>query len=530
MAYKKYHPPPLPPSWDIYTPREKVKYGYWLQLEEAKLRPLKYTKAVQATLGKTDLFFLLSYILGGSKWCDNEWTFDRCREVQKNPNGFIDLWSREHLKSSIITFALTIFDLINNPELTFGIFSNTRPIAKTFLRQIMMEMKRNDLLKEFYSDVFWRYPESEAPKFSEDDGFILKRQSNPKEASIEAWGLVESMPIGRHFDVRVYDDVVTPTSVNSPEMIKKTTDAFSGSDNLGKENGGARIIGTFYSEFDTYNWIIDKGIAKPRIYPATSNGEIDGPLVLFSPEYYAKKRRNQTTYDFNCQILMRPKLEDAAGFNEKWYKTWPNANHANLNIHAIVDPAQSKAKSADSTAMWLIGYGADQNYYVIDFICDKLSLTEKADVLFDWQREYPIAKTHYEKVALQSDIQHIEDRQERENFRFKIEELHPGRRNKTSRINALEPLFREGKIFFAPSSFHTNHDGEKVDMRRQFKNNEFKPWPIVTHDDGLDALAYIRDIKFTAPGQVKKRRKKSTRRSSVVPFAATGTGGIYGGY
>ena len=528
MAYKKFIPPPLPANWDRFTPRDKAKYGYWLQMEAVKDRPQKYLFAVQKKLAQTDLYFLFLFVLGGKKWADNDWTFNRCREIQKNPNGFIDLWCREHLKSSLITFALTIFDLLNDPELTVGIFSNTRPIAKTFLRQIMMELKRNEMLKALFPEIFYAHPEVEAPKFSEDDGIILKRQNNPKESSIEAWGLVESMPIGRHFDIRVYDDVVTPTSVNTPEMITKTTNAFSISDNLGKEGGHARIIGTFYSEFDTYNWIIEQGIAIPRIYPATENGEIDGKLVFFSPEYYAKKRRNQTTYDFNCQMLLRPKREESAGFNETWWQTWPNANHEHLNLHIIVDPAQSKSKAADSTAMWLIGYGADKNYYAVDFICDKLSLTEKADILFGWHREYKIAKTHYEKVALQSDIQHIEDRMERENFRFKIEELHPGRRNKASRINALEPLFRARRIYFMPQCFRTNYQGDKVDMIKLFKNNEFKPWPIVSHDDGLDCLAYINDIAFTAPGQMKKKRRKKTH--NVVPFRATGTGGIYGGY
>jgi len=53
--------------------------------------------------------------------------------VQAAPNGYLDLWGREHGKSSLITFGLTIQDILNDPEITVGIFSYSRPIAKAFL-------------------------------------------------------------------------------------------------------------------------------------------------------------------------------------------------------------------------------------------------------------------------------------------------------------------------------------------------------------------------------------------------------------
>ena len=91
----------------------------------------------------------------------------------------------------------------------------------------------------------WERP-GEAPKWSEDDGIIVKRSSNPKESTVEAWGLVDGQPTSRHFDLIIYDDVVTRESVTTPDMIQKTTDAWELSLNLLSENGRKRYIGTRY--------------------------------------------------------------------------------------------------------------------------------------------------------------------------------------------------------------------------------------------------------------------------------------------
>lgn len=61
----------------------------------------------------------------------------------------------------------------------------------------------------------------------------MRRKSNPKESTVEAWGLVDGQPTGKHFKLLIYDDVVTLESVTSPEMIAKVTNAWALSLNLG---------------------------------------------------------------------------------------------------------------------------------------------------------------------------------------------------------------------------------------------------------------------------------------------------------
>ena len=142
----------------------------------------------------------------------------------------------------------------------------------------------------------------------------VKRTGNPKESSIEAWGLVDGQPTSKHFKVRVYDDVVTAGSVGTAEMIAKTNEALALSDNLGTADGAFRFAGTRYHFNDAYSDIIKRKIAEPRIYACTRDGtdsfEPDN-CVLMSPKTLAQKRRTQGLFVFSTQMLLKPQGDEA---------------------------------------------------------------------------------------------------------------------------------------------------------------------------------------------------------------------------
>lgn len=221
--------------------------------------------------------------------------------------------------STVITLGLVIQDLCKNPEERIGIFSHTRPIAKGFLRQIKLALESDCPVKKWFPHVFWMDPKKHAPKWSEDDGLIVRRRGQPKESSIEAWGLVDGQPTSKHFTIRVYDDVVTKESVTTPEMIKKTRDAFELSQSLGTDGGQVRICGTHYHFADLYTWLKTVPVYTVRQYPATADGTPTGNPVLMSRARLEELRVTQGPYVFSChgagtRILMADwsvkKIED----------------------------------------------------------------------------------------------------------------------------------------------------------------------------------------------------------------------------
>jgi hypothetical protein len=128
------------------------------------------------------------------------------------------------------------------------------------------------VLKQAFPDILWAKPEKEAPRWAEETGLVVKRKSNPKESTLEAWGLVDGQPTAAHYKLRVYDDVVAPESVTTPDQVEKTTSSWELSDNLGTADGRKWHVGTRYSFADTYAAILERKALRARIYPATDDG------------------------------------------------------------------------------------------------------------------------------------------------------------------------------------------------------------------------------------------------------------------
>jgi predicted phage terminase large subunit-like protein len=325
----------------------------------------------------------------------------------------------------------------------------------------------------------------------------VKRSQNPKESTVEAWGLVKGPATGRHFKLIVYDDVVTPESVTTPEMIKKTTDAWRDSLNMVSKEFRIRMIGTRYHAADTYAEIIKAGNVAPRIYPATDDGTFEGNPVFFSRESLAEKRREMGPYIFGCQMLQDPKADAVAGFREEWLRYWEPKDWGGMNVYILVDPAGEKKKGSDYTVMWVVGLAADLNYYLIDGLRDRLNLTQRARALIRLHRQYRPRAVGYEKYGIQADVEHVRYVQDQENYRFEITEL-GGSMPKNDRIRRLIPSFEQGRFYIPGHLSFRDAEGSFRNLTEEFIREEFLPFPVAAHDDMLDCLARIVDPDLDA--------------------------------
>lgn len=491
------------------TTIQQVRDYYRLFFDSVSKLPLADQRTALRHQARTDLYYLLRYLLNRPD-VEHIWLWQRCQEVQKNPDGYLDLWARGHYKSTIITFAKTIQDILGSHgddplpcyegiELTFGIFSHSRGIAKAFLRQIRDELEKNEELLELFPDILYEKPERDAPRWSEDSGIVVKRKSNPKEATVEAWGLVDGQPTSKHFNVLIHDDAVTLESVTTPEMVKKTTDAWALSLNLGDRRPRKRMPGTRYAFGDTYREVMAREAMIPRIHTATDDGTPKGNPVFLTPEELAEKQREMGPYVASAQLYQNPVTDSKQNFQRAWldHRYQSNIGTDSMTRVLLCDPANAKTKKSDWTAMAVIGLGQDRNYYLLDFLRDRLNLIERTNELFRLHRKWKPHFVGYEEYGKDSDIQHIETVMAGGNgrapYHFEILPL-GGSLSKVDRINRLIPIAAEGRLWLPEVLYRTLHDGKLEEQIIVLIEQEFLAWPVPVHDDGMDVISRVFDV------------------------------------
>lgn len=473
----------------------------------------------KALLACNDRFYLLTQLLAREDLI-HPWLFDRCREVEEKPYGFVDLWFRGAGKSSIITTGGIIQEIIRDPEVTIAIFSVTKPLAQEFLGQIKNEFETNEDLKTVFADVLYANPRGKGPngerpaKWSLARGITVKRNGHPKEATVEGHGLLDGQPTGRHFRKHYYDDLVTQDYL-SEDQLKKTTARFEMADNLGTRLGVDKAIaGTRYHFADTYGVIIDRGSAKPRIYPATVDGTLTGQLVLLAPENWERIKRDQGMKTTAAQMLLNPLAANEATFNSLWLRSYEIIPRI-LNVYILVDPSKGTGERSDRTAIVVIGIDPAGNKYLLDGACHRMKLTERLRYVemfkARWENTPGVqtVKVGWERYGKDVEVEVIEQALRERNNSFPIEELNTprsGGHSKNDRIERLEPDIRGGR-FYLPAVVHHFDFGPKIG---EFAGQCY--WSVWSDEDAQNARRLNKPASHHV-GQIIYRQMKGLTRT-----------------
>jgi len=431
----------------------------------------------EAFLACNDRFYLLTRVLGRVD-AIHPWIFKQCRMVEKEPDGFLDLWARYHYKTSIITTAGSIQEMAVNPDITIALFSVTSKVARKFLRGIQETLEKNENLQRIFPDVFFQNPRRDAPLWALDQGLIIKRNTTRNEPTMSAWGLVDGMPTGGHWDVLLYNDIITEKLVGNQDMVAKATASYELSTNLGVGEGTRKWMeGTRYSFADTYGFLIEQGIVQPRIFPATHNGKVDdyyidkkgekqlNPVFVSLEQWQTIKKEQRATYA--AQMLQNPLAGKQNTFlpgTLRRYLMRPRT----INVYIMGDYAsgEKKDKKTDYSAIVVVGIDHAGNKYLLDGSRFRMNLSERWQELSRLQQRWSnmpgvqFVSVGYERYGAQSDIQYFEEQMKKPGQpRFSITELNwprAGLGSKAARIQRLEPDFSNNKFFFPAKVWRPN--------------------------------------------------------------------------
>lgn len=476
---------------DYVAMMEKIVSGEWDELSTYRRLILN------------DLWFLVYFVFAIPD-ANHPFVVKACRDVEEGPKSYtLDLWGREHYKSTIITKGETIQRILRNPEERIAIFSHTRPAAKAFLRSIKLTLENSTFLKQCFPNVLYEKPTKEAPKWSEDDGLIIKRSGFYNEASVEAWGLIEGMPTGKHFTHRIYDDITTIDLVRSPEQIAKVKDAFDMSDNLGTANGTHRVVGTPYHHEDTLAYIKGKKsedgtpIYYTRLKPSLEGGKWNGRPVLLSEDRIRKLKGSPQM--FKTQHLLDPTPNCTEMLNPEYLQEI-KAEMVPEDIYKfmVVDPAgDSKNGRGDAWAIMVFGVEPEideigaSKVFILDAVISPLSDSEAVETICRLYIDAGIVqRLGVEKVGLSTTEIHVANALRKKGRHLSLENknlvlLRPAGRNKVHRIqSALTWPLNNGKLFLSSDVPSSYRDRLRTEMEK------FPYW----HDDGLDAFSYLYDM------------------------------------
>lgn len=507
-------------------PGQKYGIDFIRYLRDAKEAGMSDNDALAECFRKS-LWFLVYFGMRVSIANHPHWV-KCCLDVQNGPKSHtLDLWAREGGKTTIITQGETIRQILNDPEQTIGIFSYSRPAALSILRGIKQILENSTLLKACFPDILYQDPRQESDKWSENDGLIVRRKGFFKESTVEAWGLIEGMPTGKHFSGRVYDDVETADLVTSPEMMSKLKDAFDMSQNLGTIHGWHKVIGTTYHHEGLLNTLRHRATSEgrlvytTRVKAATIDGTPNGPSAYLPEERLAELRINRQM--FYSQQLLDPTPQGTQKLDASMLvEVNPGELPQNLFKFMAVDPAgerKSDKRQGDSWALVVVGvepYRDDlgmSRVFILDMMIEPMTEAEAlTNIVNMFVRNNP-RQLGVEKVGISTAEVHIARVLHARGRSISVENgglvvLRPGGRSKAQRIEAaLQYPLLHRKLHLCTSVPVAYRERLKLEMQR---------FPYY-HDDGLDAVAYaydmLRDYRFGTQGISSQSEDVWARRS-----------------
>ncbi len=268
-------------------------------------------------------------------------------------------------------------------------------------------------------------------------------------------------------------------------FLGQSTRIFLIGNNLGEKSIAERV----FQNADMLNFETHK-------VPAIVNGVSAWPSkfklldIETERENYRKLGKLNVWYrEKMCEAL----ADETRTFQREDFVYYPPQNAIEIakrcNVYIACDLAISEKKSADYTALIVVGVDKDGYWYVLDLVYGHLNPTETIDQIFNLVSRWRPMKVGIEKIAYQKALIHfIEKEKIKRNIMFSTMEL-VAEKEKELRIKALQPRFKSKMILFPE---YSSWLGEL--------ETELLMFPKCLHDDLPDAFAYIPSMVTTPIG------------------------------
>ena len=461
------------------------------------------------------------------------------REDAKNHQ--LLLFPRDHGKSRHVAYRVA-WELTRDPTLRILYVSATSNLAEkqlNFIKGILTsDIHRyywpQHVNKEISKRKRWTSTEIELDH-------PLRAKENVRDPSVFCAGLTTSIT-GMHCDIAVLDDVVVQENAYTQEGRNKVQSQYSLLSSIEGANAKEWVVGTRYHPKDLYNDMLSmtedvfdedgEKTGEEQIYevyerPVENRGDGGGQFL-----WPRTQRTDGKWFGFNQQVLARKKGQylDKMQFRAQYYndpsdpdsrpidydkfqyfdkkflkleKGYWYYQGKRLNLVAAIDFAYSLRKTADYTAMVVVGVNEDNDVFVLDI--ERLRTDKISDyfkLILRMSNRWGFKKLRAEVTAAQSAIVKSlkSDFFTPHGLSIKVEEVRPTRHqgSKEERLEAtLVPRYDNLQVYHYKGGNTQLLEDELVSSNP-------------AHDDIKDALASAID-GAVRPAKLHTQRTRPTQ-------------------
>lgn len=397
----------------------------------------------------------------------------------------LQLAPRGYGKSTVLTIARIVYEVLRNPNIRILIASNTQLQAEVFLREIKFHLALNAEL----IGAFGRWQSEK--KWDNREILVEPRTSSAKESTVTCVG-VGGPVASRHYDLIIADDLVDEENARTDVQREKVrTWYYKTLIPCLEPSGRLCLIGTRYHYLDLYGYLIRNELndAHQIIRALAPDGSTPWP-EKFSVEWLEERKTQMGSTIFASQYQNDTDLMKGEIFREEWFREYDEEpDWSQCEFWIGCDPAATRADvvlsgKKSSSDYWTTVVGArkrldggeyGREVYLVDVWrsrCTKHEYIERLKALND---QYRPRQVLIETVAAQ---EYLAQDAERYMPVTRVDRT----KDKVSRSYWLQPFLENGQLLFPARRLQSRPE------IWQALRDELILFPQADHDDLFDGL------------------------------------------
>lgn len=404
---------------------------------------------------------------------------------------------RGHGKSTIVSFANIIHEIVYKKRRFIVLVSATEDMAIRFVMRIRLEFENNPRLLSDFGDMKGK-PWSDEELVA--NGVTLWARGTGQALRGAVSGADRP-------DLVIMDDIETDELVRNPRRIEKlrkwVLETVYPAMDL---QGTLYMIGTKLARNSVLAQFLKDETWIRREYVAIMDGKPLWPNK-FSLKTLEAIKRKIGSVAFNKEYMGNPKDEEGL-FREEWIRYYEEVDTRRLRVYMALDPSVGSGESNDYKAIVIIGVDSDGIIYVLDAWIRKASIEEMIRKLYMKWEEYHALVIGIETNVFQKVLLTLLDREARERGLYLPIRGIEQRVAKEARIARLSPLVERGIIRFRKGQ---GDQDLLIEQLLYFPNSS-------VNDDGPDALEMAVSILDMYSGRFEGRRYKSEVARSAYGY------------